>query len=35
LGLLAGLYLGDALIEIVRLNSAKEKQEYRGEDSVG
>ena len=35
LGLLAGLYLGDALIEIVRLNSAKEKQEYHGEDSVG
>jgi uncharacterized membrane protein len=35
LGLLAGLYLGDALFEIVRLNSAKEKQEYRGEDSVG
>ena len=35
LGGLAGLYLGDALIEIVRLNSAKEKQEYRDEDSVG
>jgi uncharacterized membrane protein len=35
LGLLAGLYLGDALIEIVRLNSAEEKREYRGEDSVG
>jgi len=32
LGLLAGLYLGDALIEIVRLNSTKEKQEYRSED---
>ena len=35
LGALAGLYLGDALIEIVRLNSTKEKQEYRSEDSVG
>jgi uncharacterized membrane protein len=35
LGALAGLYLGDALIEIVRLNSTKEKQEYPGEDSVG
>jgi uncharacterized membrane protein len=35
LGLLAGFYLGDALIEIVRLNSAKENREYRGEDSVG
>ena len=35
LGLLAGLYLGDALIEIVRLNSAKEKQDDHREDSVG
>ena len=35
LGALAGLYLGDALIEIVRLNSRKEKQEFHGEDSVG
>jgi len=30
LGGLAGLYLGDALIEIVRLNSRQEKQEYHG-----
>ena len=35
LGALAGLYLGDALIEIVRLNSTQEKQESHGEDSVG
>jgi uncharacterized membrane protein len=35
LGALAGFYLGDALIEIVRLNSAEEKQEFRSEDSVG
>jgi uncharacterized membrane protein len=28
LGLLAGLYLGDALIEIVRLNSEQKKPEY-------
>jgi hypothetical protein len=35
LGLLAGLYLGDALIEIVRLNSAQEKPEFSDEDSVG
>jgi len=35
LGLLAGLYLGDALIEIVRLNSAQEKQGNGREDSVG
>jgi uncharacterized membrane protein len=35
LGALAGLYLGDALIEIVRLNSAKEKQDDHREDSVG
>jgi len=35
LGLLAGLYLGDALIEIIRLNSRKEKQDDHREDSVG
>ena len=35
LGLLAGLYLGDALLEIVRLNSGQEKQEYPRKDSVG
>lgn len=35
LGALAGFYLGDALIEIVRINSAEEKQEFRSEDSVG
>jgi uncharacterized membrane protein len=35
LGLLAGLYLGDALIEIVRLNSTQEKPEFPSEDSVG
>jgi len=35
MGLLAGLYLGDALIEIVRLNSGRKKPEYRREDSVG
>ena len=34
LGLLAGLYLGDALIEIVRVNTSQ-KSEYRGQDSVG
>jgi uncharacterized membrane protein len=35
LGLLAGLYLGDALIEIVRANSGQEKGEFLEEDSVG
>ena len=35
LGLLAGLYLGDALIEIVRLNSSQTNSEYQDEDSVG
>ncbi len=35
LGLLAGLYLGDALHEIVRLNSSQEKPEHPSEDSVG
>ena len=35
LGLLAGLYLGDALIEIVRLNSEQQKAELSGKDSVG
>jgi uncharacterized membrane protein len=35
LGLLAGLYLGDALIEIVRLNSSYKKPEYPSGDSVG
>jgi hypothetical protein len=35
LGLLAGLYLGDALLEIIRLNSGQEKQEYPRKDSVG
>jgi len=34
LGLLAGLYLGDALVEIVRANTRK-KAEYRRPDSVG
>jgi uncharacterized membrane protein len=34
LGLVAGLYVGDALIEIVRANT-REKAEYRGPDSVG
>jgi uncharacterized membrane protein len=34
LGLLAGLYLGDALVEIVRRNSPQ-KAEYRRPDSVG
>jgi uncharacterized membrane protein len=33
-GLLAGLYLGDALIEIVRRN-ARENSEYPAPDSVG
>lgn len=35
LGLLAGLYLGDALVEIVRLNVNPEKEEFPGRDSVG
>jgi uncharacterized membrane protein len=35
LGLLAGLYLGDALIEIVRVNSEQQKPEHSGKDSVG
>ena len=35
LGLLAGLYLGDALYEIVRLNSAQEKPEHPSKDSLG
>ncbi len=35
LGLMAGLYLGDALIEIVRRNSDSGKSEYREPDSVG
>jgi uncharacterized membrane protein len=35
LGLLAGLYLGDALIEIVRVNSEQQKSEHSGKDSVG
>ena len=35
LGLLAGLFLGDALIEIVRLNSVQKKPDFRREDSVG
>jgi uncharacterized membrane protein len=34
-GLLAGLYLGDALIEIIRLNSGHEKSENLDQDSVG
>jgi uncharacterized membrane protein len=34
LGLLAGLYLGDALLEIVRLNTSQ-KSEFRDQDSVG
>jgi uncharacterized membrane protein len=35
LGFLAGLFLGDALLEIVRLNSQPRIQEYSREDSVG
>ena len=35
LGLLAGLYLGDALMEIARLNSSRTNPEYPSEDSVG
>jgi uncharacterized membrane protein len=35
LGLVAGLFLGDELIEIVRVNTGQEKQEFPGEDSVG
>jgi len=35
LGLVAGLYLGDALLEIVRVNSGQEKREFPGQDSVG
>ena len=34
LGLVAGLYVGDALLEIVRANT-REKTEYRRPDSVG
>ena len=33
-GLLGGLYLGDALVEIVRRNS-RQNSEYRRQDSVG
>jgi uncharacterized membrane protein len=35
LGFLAGLYLGDALIEIVKANTRQENTEFPGEDSVG
>jgi uncharacterized membrane protein len=35
LGLLAGLYFGDALIEIVRANTRQENEEFPEEDSVG
>ena len=35
LGLLAGLYLGDALIEIVRRNTELENPEFQERDSVG
>lgn len=35
LGLLAGLFLGDALLEIVRLNSQPRNPEFPGGDSVG
>jgi uncharacterized membrane protein len=35
LGFLAGLFLGDALLEIVRLNSQPGNPEFPGEDSVG
>lgn len=35
LGFMAGLYLGDALIETARLNSAPQKPKIPGEDSVG
>jgi uncharacterized membrane protein len=35
LGFLAGLFLGDALLEIVRMNSQPQKPEYPREDSVG
>lgn len=35
LGLMAGLYLGDALIEIVRRNTDSTNLEFRGRDSVG
>jgi uncharacterized membrane protein len=35
LGLLAGLYLGDALIETVRVNSAPQNPDDPGKDSVG
>ena len=35
LGLVAGLYLGDALIEIVRANTVREEEEFPGGDSVG
>ena len=35
LGLVAGLYLGDALIEIVRANTVRQKEEFPGGDLVG
>jgi uncharacterized membrane protein len=35
LGFLAGLYLGDALIDIVKANTRQENSEFPGEDSVG
>jgi uncharacterized membrane protein len=35
LGLLAGLYVGDALLEIVRVNSSPRNEEFRNQDSVG
>lgn len=35
LGLLAGLYLGNALIEIVRINTTPGKEEFPDQDSVG
>ena len=35
LGLLAGLFIGDALLEIVRVNSRAQNEAFRREDSVG
>jgi len=35
LGLLAGLFLGDALFEIVRINTTGEKEKFSRQDSVG
>jgi hypothetical protein len=35
LGFLAGLFLGDALLEIIRLNSQPKNPEYPRQDSVG